>query len=159
MNLAGPKERPRLSPGRPLIFNPREAKVWAAGERVPVKPDYPDAGEEEGEQGSGSPTRVPVSDRLDVTPRGSGLRGHPPPQSRALRLHVDVLPPGVQQALGKSLLARGTEASRAGTRPLAAGDDHCRSFKNSVKLGKNKRWGARGPGNSESSHLRVSPAT
>ena len=123
-----------------------------------MKPDYPDAGEE-GEQGSGSPTRVPASDRLDVTPRGSGLRGHP----AAAR---GCLPPGVQQALGQSLLARGTEASetrarpRAGTRPLAARDDHCRSFKNSsVKLGKNKRWGARVPGNSERSHLRVFPAT
>lgn len=46
-NLAGPKERPRLSPGRPLIFNSREAKVWAAGERVPVKPDYADAGDKD----------------------------------------------------------------------------------------------------------------
>ena len=166
MNLASLKERPWLSPGRPLIFNPREAKVWAAGERVPVKPDYADAGDKEGEQGSVSPTQVPASHRRDMTSRGSGLRGHPPtaqPGSAAAR---GCLPRGVQQTLGKSLLVRGTKASktrprpRAGIRPLVAGDNHCKSLKNSSeRLGKNKRWGARGLGNSESSHLRVSPAT
>lgn len=89
-----------------------------------------------------------------------------PPHSQALRLHEDVYPRESNRRLANLYLLgvqrppKTRARPRAGIHPLVAGDNHCRSFKNSsVKLGKNKRWGARGLGNSESSHLSVSPAT